>query len=106
MAYTTSSLWADVVPIPQDDGPNPLVSITYKPEYSEAMDYLRAVMAAGEHSERVLDLTMDVICMNPAHYTVWYVLYGFMLRELSEELDVWDANYVGIGCIEQRRYSH
>ncbi|KAI9767570.1 MAG: CAAX geranylgeranyltransferase alpha subunit [Geoglossum simile] len=71
MAYTTSSLWEDVVPIPQDDGPNPLVSITYKPEYSEAMDYLRAVMAAGEHSKRVLGLTKEVISMNPAHYTIW-----------------------------------
>jgi len=106
MAYTTSSLWADVVPIPQDDGPNPFISIAYKPEYSEAMDYLRAVMAAGEHSKRVLGLTMDVISMNPAHYTVWYVLYSFIPVTLSEELNTRVRDYVGIGCIEQRRYLH
>lgn len=30
-------------------------------------------MAINEMSERVLQLTEDVIMMNPAHYTVWYV---------------------------------
>lgn len=35
------------------------------------MGYLRAVMAAKDHSLRVLDLTEDIISMNPAHYTVW-----------------------------------
>ncbi|KAI9772397.1 MAG: CAAX geranylgeranyltransferase alpha subunit [Geoglossum umbratile] len=71
MDYSTSPLWADIVPIPQNDGPHPLASIAYTSEYSEAMGYLRAMMAAGEHSKRVLSLTMDVIAMNPAHYTVW-----------------------------------
>lgn len=31
-------------------------------------------MAKNEMSERVLELTEDIIGMNPAHYTVWYVL--------------------------------
>jgi len=35
------------------------------------MGYLRAVMAAKEHSLRVLALTEDIISMNAAHYTVW-----------------------------------
>lgn len=35
------------------------------------MGYLRAVMASGEHSPRVLDLTEHIISMNAAHYTVW-----------------------------------
>lgn len=72
--YADDPAWADVIPLPQDDGgPNPLAAISYTPEYSEAMSYLRAVMAANEHSERVLDLTEDIIDMNPAHYTVWYI---------------------------------
>lgn len=67
-----SPVWKDVIPIPQDDGgPNPLAAIAYTDEYSEAMSYLRAVMAKDEQSERVLDLTQDIIRMNPAHYTVW-----------------------------------
>lgn len=74
--YTISPSWADIEPIPLNDGSEdatPLAAITYKPEYVEATSYLRAVMAVNEMSERVLQLTEDVIMMNPAHYTVWYV---------------------------------
>ena len=70
--YSEDPQWSDVVPLPTDEGgPNPLAAIAYAPEYEEAMSYLRAVMAANEYSERVLDLTEDVIDLNPAHYTVW-----------------------------------
>ena len=70
--YADAPEWLDIVPIPQDEGgPNPLAAIAYTEEYSEAMSYLRAVMAKNEMSERALDLTEDVIGMNPAHYTVW-----------------------------------
>lgn len=70
--YSTSSAWEDVIPIPQNDGgPNPLAAIAYTEEYSEAMSYLRSIMAANEKSKRALDLTEHVIRMNPAHYTVW-----------------------------------
>ena len=73
--YADNPEWADIVPIPQDEGgPNPLAAIAYSDEYSEAMSYLRAVMADQEMSERVLGLTAHVIDMNPAHYTVWYEL--------------------------------
>ena len=73
--YTDTPGWDDVIPIPQDDGgPNPLAMIAYTDAYSEAMSYLRAVMASDEKSERVLALTQDIIKMNPAHYTVWYLL--------------------------------
>lgn len=39
----------------------------------EATEYLRAVIAAGEQSERALALTAEVIEMNAAHYTAWCV---------------------------------
>ncbi|KAK6334150.1 CAAX geranylgeranyltransferase alpha subunit [Orbilia brochopaga] len=42
------------------------------------MSYLRAVMAANDHSPRVLALTAEIIDMNPAHYTVW----GYRFRTL------------------------
>lgn len=72
--YSESSEWADIIPIPQDDGGlNPLAAIAYPDEYSEAMSYLRALMARNEKSERALRLTVDIIWMNPAHYTVWLV---------------------------------
>ncbi|TKA27769.1 hypothetical protein B0A50_04870 [Salinomyces thailandicus] len=70
--YADDPTWADIVPLPTDEGgPNPLAAIAYSDDYSETMSYLRAVMAAKEHSPRVLDLTEDLIDMNPAHYTVW-----------------------------------
>lgn len=70
--YSDDPEWSDIVPLSQDDGgPNPLAAIAYADEYSEAMSYLRAVMAKNEYSERVLHLTEDIIDMNPAHYTVW-----------------------------------
>ncbi|KAF2474885.1 farnesyltransferas-like protein [Lindgomyces ingoldianus] len=70
--YHDDPAWSDVEPIAQDDGgPNPLAAIAYTDEYSEAMGYLRAVMANNEYSERVLSLTEHIITMNPAHYTVW-----------------------------------
>ena len=72
--YSDSAEWEDVIPIPQDDGgPNPLAAIAYTEEYSEVMSYLRAAMAKDEKSDRALRLTEDIIRMNPAHYTVWYI---------------------------------
>lgn len=75
--YSDSNEWEDILPIPQDDGgPNPLAAIAYTEEYSEAMSYLRAAMAKDEKSDRALGLTEDIIRMNPAHYTVWYIGNG------------------------------
>ena len=73
--YSESPEWADIEPLPQNDGPGqPLAAIAYPEDYSEAMSYLRAIIAKQETSERVLALTEDIIGMNAAHYTVWYGL--------------------------------
>jgi protein farnesyltransferase/geranylgeranyltransferase type-1 subunit alpha len=69
--YSGDPAWDDVMPIPQIEGENALAAISYSDDYAEAVSYLRAVMAANEHSERVLGLAEDVIDMNPGHYTVW-----------------------------------
>lgn len=75
--------WDDIVPLPQDDGgPNPLAAIAYTDEYSEAMSYLRAIMAKNEMSERALALTEDIIDMNAAHYTVWSVNFPHLILHL------------------------
>jgi hypothetical protein len=82
--YEESSEWADVVPIPQNEGGrHPLAAISYTEEYSEATSYLRAVMADNEMSERVLKLTEHIISMNPAHYTVWYAVVSDVPAQLS-----------------------
>ncbi|KAH8731364.1 hypothetical protein GQ44DRAFT_642399, partial [Phaeosphaeriaceae sp. PMI808] len=68
--YHDDKAWADIEPLAQDDGGlHPLAAIAYTEEYSEAMGYLRAVMAKNEFSQRVLGLTEHIISMNPAHYT-------------------------------------
>ena len=81
--YAQSPEWANIEPIPLDDGSGngdgiiPLATIAYSPAYTEATSYLRAVMAANEMSERALKLTEDIIAINPAHYTVWYGIVAF-----------------------------
>lgn len=70
--YAQDPLYADIIPLPTDEGgAHPLAAIAYTEQYEETSSYLRAVMAANEKSPRVLDLTADLIAMNPAHYTVW-----------------------------------
>jgi protein farnesyltransferase/geranylgeranyltransferase type-1 subunit alpha len=81
--------WKDVTPIPQDDGPNPVVPIAYTKKFSQTMDYFRAILKAKEISQRALDLTTEVIELNPANYTAWYYrrlcLFG-LGSDLSKEL--------------------
>ncbi|KAJ2158744.1 CAAX geranylgeranyltransferase alpha subunit [Coemansia sp. RSA 552] len=87
-------MWADVVPLPQDDGEMPVCPIAYTDEYREMMDYLRAVMAKGEVSSRALDLSGRVIEANPGHYTVWVYrkrLVEELGADIGEELD-WVGN--------------
>ncbi|KAF9162075.1 CAAX geranylgeranyltransferase alpha subunit [Mortierella sp. AD011] len=82
--------WADVVPIPQDDGPNPLVPIAYTKDYSTTMDYFRAICRSEEQSERALELTKIVIEMCPSHYTVWHCrqrLLKALNKDLTDELE-------------------
>jgi protein farnesyltransferase/geranylgeranyltransferase type-1 subunit alpha len=62
----------DVKPIPQDDGPEPVCSIAYSPEFIQAYDYLRALLKADERSERAFNLTSLCLKLNPSNYTVWH----------------------------------
>ncbi|KAJ2613684.1 CAAX geranylgeranyltransferase alpha subunit [Coemansia sp. RSA 1365] len=77
--------WRDVTPIPQDDGKHPICPIAYTDDYREMMDYLRAVMAKEEISERALALTGRVIQANPGHYTVW-VYRKRLVEELNADI--------------------
>ncbi|KAH6707981.1 CaaX farnesyltransferase alpha subunit Ram2 [Verticillium dahliae] len=84
--YATDPDWDDVVPVSSDEPEGSLAAIAYPEHYAEIISYLRAVMAAEEHSPRTLRLTEHVIAMNPAHYTVW--LYRFrIIQALDLPLD-------------------
>ncbi|KZV75889.1 protein prenylyltransferase [Peniophora sp. CONT] len=89
--YAELEEWADVTPVPQYEGVQPLAPIFYTPEYKDATDYLRGVLASGELSPRVLALTERVIRLNPAHYTAWQLRYKTLLAidaSLPDELVV------------------
>ena len=50
MIIDFTQLFADIEPIPQNDGPHPVCAIDYPEEFIEAMNYLRALMDIDEHS--------------------------------------------------------
>eukprot|EP01134_Creolimax_fragrantissima_P002041 CFRG2041T1 len=89
MKYCERAEWADITPIPQDDGPDPPCSISYTPLFVDAMDYFRAVMKQSEMSERAFSLTTDILSYNPANYTAWQYrrdLIKALNKDLNEEL--------------------
>ncbi|KAG9133351.1 hypothetical protein Leryth_021488 [Lithospermum erythrorhizon] len=82
--------WADIKPVPQHDGPNPVVAIAYTDEFVETMDYFRAIYLGNELSTRALHLTAEAIKLNPGNYTIWQFrrqILEALGTELHEELD-------------------
>jgi protein farnesyltransferase/geranylgeranyltransferase type-1 subunit alpha len=71
MGYADDPAWADVQPVAQDDGPDPVCPIAYTADFKETMDYFRAILHRDERSPRALALTQHVIRINPANYTAW-----------------------------------
>ena len=65
----------------------PCVSI--KISEINAYRYFRAVLRNEEKSQRVLDLTTDVIALNPANYTAWH--YRVLVCDAIGA--DWDAQY-------------
>lgn len=86
ISYSKHPDWSDLQPIPQDDGPNPVVKIAYTDRFRETFDYVRACMNANEMSERALTLTADACDQNPANYTVWCYRRQ-ILKHLGSNLD-------------------
>ncbi|CAF2150991.1 hypothetical protein HID58_001965 [Brassica napus] len=77
--------WSDVVPLSQDDGPNPVVPIAYKEDFRETMDYFRAIYRSDERSPRALRLTEEALRLNSGNYTVWH-FRRLVLEELDHDL--------------------
>ncbi|KAJ5076967.1 protein farnesyltransferase/geranylgeranyltransferase type-1 subunit alpha [Anaeramoeba ignava] len=82
--------WSDVTPIPQDEDPSKNLSpISYSSEFAITMDYFRAIWKSQEISERALELTKQMIKLNPANYSVWgyrRFLLDKMGKNLKDEL--------------------
>lgn len=94
VCYKDRPEWSDVTPIPQDDGPYPVVAIQYSPQFEDTFNYFRAVLKSKEISERALQLTSDCIRFNASNYTVWYyrrMIYDNLDKNLCEELSFIEA---------------
>jgi len=72
VSFSQRPEWKDITPIKQEDGPNPICAIAYAPQFSETMDYFRAILQKDERSQRALELTEEVIRLSPGNYTAWY----------------------------------
>ncbi|XP_043254832.1 protein farnesyltransferase/geranylgeranyltransferase type-1 subunit alpha-like isoform X1 [Colletes gigas] len=92
LLYKYCEEWRDVIPIPLDDGPNPIVAINYSEAFRDCYDYFRAILKSGEKSERALSLTAACIWCNPANYTVWQYRRE-ILKVLGKDLRI-ELQYV------------
>ncbi|XP_014486655.1 PREDICTED: protein farnesyltransferase/geranylgeranyltransferase type-1 subunit alpha [Dinoponera quadriceps] len=91
--YRNRDEWSDVTPLPQDDGPHPIVAIAYSEKFKDAYDYFRAILKSGEKSDRALALTEDCTWLNPANYTVWQYrreILQALGKDLHDELKYTD----------------
>lgn len=62
----------------------------YPAEFSDAMNYFRAVIRADERSERALRLTQHIVELNAANYTAWHfrrVCLEALNKNIAAELE-------------------
>jgi hypothetical protein len=99
--YSQRQEWNDIKPLPQEDGPHPIVAIAYSERFRDTFDYFRAVLAKNELSERALQLTADCVSLNPSNYTIWY-FRRLIINELKKDL-INELKYIESVIIENAK---
>lgn len=75
------NVFADVTPIPQNDGPHPVCVIDYKDDFVKAYDLMRAILKANEQSGTSLMMVLNtlyyalVVCLISHAFASLYLLY-------------------------------
>lgn len=84
------TIFSDIEPIPQDDGPSSseaaVCTISYPRHFVIAYDYMRAIWKCKEYSDRALRLTTLCLQLNPANYTVWHYR-----RQILKQLELYSS---------------
>lgn len=65
--------WEDVNPIKAPENHLKVLNISYSHEYDEKMSLFRAVLESQELSERSLALATEIINIEPANITAWWM---------------------------------
>lgn len=82
----------DVTPLPiETELEDELCRIMYTDEYRETLGLARALLQAGEYSERALKLTAKVISLAPAFYTIWNYRYDIVMHLATQRGEVAEA---------------
>jgi len=81
----TTSQWSDISTPPAllEDT---LAPISYAPAYELLLRYFFHLNKANERSERMLELTTEILQKNPGHYTIWMARVECLMKMQIEQL--------------------
>lgn len=65
--YKNRPQWKDVTPVPQDDGPNPVVAIAYSEQCKPNLHYAILLVHSDRSTTRIISI-MKPVALIPMHF--------------------------------------